>query len=277
MLSGPGAHAPRRPGAAVDGPTTLSVSRRLLPRPSVSGSLAPLGEMGTAWVGSSRQATHAQEVHSAERTFRDASRLVGHSGTAYVLRVGLFGAATAGELRSQLRRLRQEATAPPRALVIDLRDNDGGLLTAAVSSARMLLPPGSHLLSLQKHAPPRTLRSFRRRWYHRSALPSPLRARDAPPIVVLVNDRTASAAEVFRLLRSPGRPYPSASPSISSAAHQVLAAALRHSGRAMLVGGRTFGKGMSQALVYQRDGAALLFTVYQLACGAYAAATAQPP
>lgn len=199
--------------------------------------------MGTAWVGSSRQATHAQEVHSAERTFRDASRLVGHSGTAYVLRVGLFGAATAGELRSQLRRLRQEATAPPRALVIDLRDNDGGLLTAAVSSARMLLPPGSHLLSLQKHAPPRTLRSFRRRWYHRSALPSPLRARDAPPIVVLVNDRTASAAE-------------------------VLAAALRHSGRAMLVGGRTFGKGMSQALVYQRDGAALLFTVYQLACGA---------
>ena len=65
----------------------------------------------------------------------------------------------------------------------------------------------------------------------------------APPILVLVNERTASAAE-------------------------VLAAALRHSGRAVLVGSRTFGKGMSQALVYQRDGAALLFTVYQLASGA---------
>ena len=48
----------------------------------------------------------------------------------------------------------------------------------------------------------------------------------------------------------------------------MLAAALRHSGRAVLVGSRTFGKGMSQALVYQRDGAALLFTVYQLASGA---------
>merc|ERR1719149_578024 len=145
-------------------------------------------------------------------------------GTAYVLRLEIFGANTASELRVLLRQLRHHPT-PPRALVIDLRDNDGGLLTAAVSSARMLLPAGSHLLSLQKSAPPPALR-----------------ASDAPPILVLVNERTASAAE-------------------------VLAAALRHSGRAVLVGGRTFGKGMSQALVYQRDGAALLFTVYQLASG----------
>ena len=198
----------RRQGQACDPPTSLCVSRRLLPRPSVSGSPASLGDMGTA----------------------------------YVLRVGLFGASTASELRVLLQQLSHHPT-PPRALVIDLRDNDGGLLTAAVSSARMLLPAGSHLLSLQKSAPPRTLRAFRRRWYHRSALPPALRARDAPPILVLVNERTASAAE-------------------------VLAAALRHSGRAVLVGGRTFGKGMSQALVYQRDGAALLFTVYQLASGA---------
>ena len=198
----------RRQGEACDPPTSLCVSRRLLPRPSVSGSPASLGDMGTA----------------------------------YVLRVGLFGASTASELRVLLQQLSHHPT-PPRALVIDLRDNDGGLLTAAVSSARMLLPAGSHLLSLQKSAPPRTLRAFRRRWYHRSALPPALRARDAPPILVLVNERTASAAE-------------------------VLAAALRHSGRAVLVGGRTFGKGMSQALVYQRDGAALLFTVYQLASGA---------
>lgn len=198
----------RRQGEACDRPTSLCVSRRLLPRPSVSGGPASLGDMGTA----------------------------------YVLRVGLFGASTASELRVLLHQLGRSPT-PPRALVIDLRDNDGGLLTAAVSSARMLLPAGSHLLSLQKSAPPRTLRAFRRRWYHRSALPPALRASDAPPILVLVNERTASAAE-------------------------VLAAALRHSGRAVLVGGRTFGKGMSQALVYQRDGAALLFTVYQLASGA---------
>lgn len=146
----------------------------------------------------------------------------------------------------------------------------------------MLLPAGCHLLSLQKSAPPRTLRVFRRRWYHRSALPPALRARDAPPILVLVNERTASAAEVLPHLPhlpnylSTSQPLPlhratSAPPAPSmqrSAPLQVLAAALQHSGRAVLVGGRTFGKGMSQALVYQRDGAALLFTVYQLASGA---------
>lgn len=211
-LEGPeGSHVQllvRRQGVDCEPPTSLCVSRRLLPQPSVSSSAASLGQMGTA----------------------------------YVLRVGLFGASTAAELRTQLRHLCLAPT-PPSALVIDLRDNDGGLLTAAVASARMLLPAGCHLLSLQKSAPPRTLRVFRRRWYHRSALPPALRARDAPPILVLVNERTASAAE-------------------------VLAAALQHSGRAVLVGGRTFGKGMSQALVYQRDGAALLFTVYQLASGA---------
>ena len=74
----------------------------------------------------------------------------------------------------------------------------------------------------------RTVRCYRRRWWHRSALPRPLRAADAPPLIVLVNRRSASAAE-------------------------VLAAALAHSGRAVLVGKRTFGKGVSQALVYQRD------------------------
>ena len=58
-----------------------------------------------------------------------------------VLRVGLFGASTASELRVLLHQLRRNPT-PPRALVLDLRDNDGGLLTAAVSSARMLLPAG---------------------------------------------------------------------------------------------------------------------------------------
>ena len=97
----------RRQGQACERPTSLCVSRRLLPRQSVSGSAASLGELGSA----------------------------------YVLRVGLFGASTASELRVLLHQLRRNPT-PPRALVLDLRDNDGGLLTAAVSSARMLLPAG---------------------------------------------------------------------------------------------------------------------------------------
>ena len=65
----------------------------------------------------------------------------------------------------------------------------------------------------------------------------------APLLVALVDERSASAAEIF-------------------------AAALYHSGRAVVLGRRTFGKGTSQALVYQSDGGALSFTVYTLAVGA---------
>ena len=64
----------------------------------------------------------------------------------------------------------------------------------------------------------------------------------SPPVVVLVNGATVSAAE-------------------------VLAAALRGAGRAVIVGEGTYGKGATQALVYQRDGCALLFTAYTLHSG----------
>ena len=57
------------------------------------------------------------------------------------------------------------------------------------------------------------------------------------PLVVLVDEQSASAAEVF-------------------------AGALRASGEAVIVGTRTFGKGASQALTYMSDGSALRFTVY---------------
>ena len=50
-------------------------------------------------------------------------------------------------------------------------------------------------------------------------------------------------------------------------AAEVLAAALRGAGRAVIVGEGTYGKGATQALVYQRDGCALLFTAYTLHSG----------
>ena len=62
------------------------------------------------------------------------------------------------------------------------------------------------------------------------------------PLVVLVNDASASSAEVF-------------------------AGALAHAGGAQVIGQRTYGKGSSQAVVYQRDGYAISFTAYTLAVG----------
>jgi C-terminal processing protease CtpA/Prc len=63
------------------------------------------------------------------------------------------------------------------------------------------------------------------------------------PLLVLVNQNTASAAEIF-------------------------AAAISHNQRGLILGSHTFGKGSSQAFVTLDDGHALTFTVYSLAAGA---------
>ena len=65
-------------------------------------------------------------------------------------------------------------------------------------------------------------------------------------LVALVDEKSASAAEMF-------------------------AAALYHSGRAVVLGKRTFGKGTSQAFVHLPGGHGLTFTVYSLAAGAASA------
>ena len=62
------------------------------------------------------------------------------------------------------------------------------------------------------------------------------------PLVVLVNDASASSAEVF-------------------------AGALAHAGGAQVIGTRTYGKGSSQAVCYQTDGYAVSFTAYTLTVG----------
>lgn len=215
---------------------------------------------------------------------------------AAVLHIQHFGAGTAGEVEAELMRLstgelservekggpkcwrlpvklpslasraapwRPQRRSVVRAILFDLRDNGGGVLKAAVQSSRLMLPRGSHILSLQKQRQGslRTVSVFRRRWYHRS---TPFAARPIlracskdrhatrsgvalppadMPILVLVNKNTASAAEVFT-------------------------AALSHAGRALVLGSRTFGKGTSQAFVSMDDGHALTFTVYSLAAGA---------
>ena len=206
----PAAAAPSAEAATT---TTVEVKRQLLPKPTV------------------------------------VSRALDGAG-AHVLRISSFGTRTAAEVRAELRRLRARAAAgaPPPTLVLDLRDNDGGLLPAAVAVARMLVPargtPPLLAMCKQRAAAPEaeaeelvTARAFHRRWYHRAPL-----GVAAPLVVVLVNGATVSAAE-------------------------VLAAALRGAGRAVIVGEGTYGKGATQALVYQRDGCALLFTAYTLHSG----------
>jgi len=111
------------------------------------------------------------------------------------------------------------------SLVLDLRDNRGGLVTAGVEVAKLFLQEGSLVVSTEGRGGARTRQEF--------ASKQPITDR---PLMVLVNGSTASAAE-------------------------IVSGALRDNCRAALVGERTFGKGLIQSVYELSDGSALVITV----------------
>jgi carboxyl-terminal processing protease len=143
-----------------------------------------------------------------------------------VVRLRVFQDTTGSELHRAL----DEATAACASkggiagLVLDLRDNPGGLVSAAVTVADELLEEG--VIVETRGRGERVLQTE-----HAS------RAGTRPrfPIVALVNARTASAAE-------------------------ILAGALRDHKRAVIVGQRTFGKGSVQNIIDLPDGSAIKLT-----------------
>lgn len=147
-------------------------------------------------------------------------------GQLVMLRLRVFQDTTGSELHRAL----DEATAACASrggiagLVIDLRDNPGGLVSAAVTVADELLEGG--VIVQTRGRGERVLQT-------EHAARSGTRPRF--PIVVLVNARTASAAE-------------------------ILAGALRDHKRAVIVGQRTFGKGSVQNIIGLPDGSAIKLT-----------------
>ena len=113
-------------------------------------------------------------------------------------------------------------------LILDLRDNHGGVLDAALGVASLFLPPGKLVLTVRGRAVP--AKSY---W---TVPASPIYSN---PLVLLVNGETASAAE-------------------------VLAAALQDHDRALIVGEPTFGKGVVESVMglSEKTGLALLTAEY---------------
>ena len=110
-----------------------------------------------------------------------------------------------------------------RALVLDLRDNPGGLLDEAVKVADQFLDDGVIVSTWGRLESERT--SY-------SATPGSVTG----PVIVLVNGMTASAAE-------------------------IVASALQDTRRGVLVGTHTYGKGSVQSVFQHRDGSALKLTI----------------
>src|ERR1043166_3245449 len=139
--------------------------------------------------------------------------------------VGLiqFNEPTADELSKALDQLQRDGM---QALILDLRNNPGGLLNSAVDVCAQFLPPNTKVVSTQGRV------ASQQRDYATSASAKP---RPNFPIVVLANEGSASGAE-------------------------IVCGALKDLHRAVIVGETTFGKGSVQNVMQLPDGSALRFT-----------------
>jgi carboxyl-terminal processing protease len=148
-------------------------------------------------------------------------------GTMFTSGVGYISLNPVSETSAE--ELRQEIAAMKgkgmKSLIMDLRGNPGGLLDQGVKVADLFLDTRQEIVSTRGRARGSTKEFFDEA---RQAWPD-------LPIVVLVNDGTASAAE-------------------------IIAGALQDHDRAVVVGAPTFGKGLVQTLFPLGEGVALKLT-----------------
>lgn len=112
-----------------------------------------------------------------------------------------------------------------QSLVIDLRDNTGGIMQTAIQMANIFLPKNRLILYTEGRAAPREDYVSD----GRGAFPD-------LPLIVLVNEGSASAAEIF-------------------------AGAIQDNDRGTIIGRRTFGKGLVQQPIEFRDGSVVRLTI----------------
>jgi carboxyl-terminal processing protease len=145
-----------------------------------------------------------------------------HTGSIPIgyIRLNQFSANAAQEISNAITNLEKQGA---KAYILDLRNNPGGLLQAGIEIARLWVDEGTIVYTVNRQG---NLDSF--------TAPGP--ALTDSPLVVLVNQGTASASE-------------------------ILAGALQDNQRATLIGEKTFGKGLIQSLFELPDGAGLAITV----------------
>jgi carboxyl-terminal processing protease len=146
-------------------------------------------------------------------------------GIGYI-RLANFQDQTDNDLRNYLRKMRQSLK-PFRGLILDLRNDPGGLLEQAVQVADEFLSHG-----LIVYTQGRSLKDQSMHFYARPGQEGEIRNF---PMVVLINEGSASASE-------------------------IVAGALKDRKRAVVVGTKSFGKGSVQTIIPLEDGSALRLT-----------------
>src|SRR4029079_12634562 len=162
------------------------------------------------------------KVQSVKGTRLLDSELSGPFKIGYI-RLIQFNEPTAEELGKALDDLQKRGM---QAMVLDLRNNPGGLLNVAVDVCAQFLPPNTKVVSTQGRVASQE---------HDYATAGFGKERPRFPLAVLVNEGSASGSE-------------------------IVAGALKDLRRAILVGETTFGKGSVQNVVQLPDGSALRFT-----------------
>src|SRR5882757_1952436 len=151
-----------------------------------------------------------------------AAELTGPFRIGYI-RLIQFNEPTADELSKALDNLQKQGM---QALILDLRNNPGGLLNSAVDVCSQFLPANTKVVSTQGRVPSQQ---------HDYSTSTASKPRPNFPMVLLINEGSASGAE-------------------------IVAGALKDLHRAVLVGETTFGKGSVQNVLQLPDGSAVRFT-----------------
>ena len=138
------------------------------------------------------------------------------------LKLSKFSATTYKEFLSAIRKLKSQGM---QRLIFDLRGNSGGYLSAAVEIADEFLHKGSLIVYTEGQSRPRTTFQARRKGIL-----------ETMPVAVLIDGESASAAE-------------------------IVAGALQDNDRGVIVGRRSFGKGLVQEQIMLSDQSAIRLTV----------------
>lgn len=144
-------------------------------------------------------------------------------GNIGYLKVPSFDEDTAKSFKEKVQELQNQGA---QKLIIDLRNNGGGIVDEAVDIADMLLEKGKTIISTVNNKDKKTVT------YSKNDPTITM------PVIVLVNENSASASE-------------------------ILACSLQDNERAKLVGTKTYGKGIIQTLLSLTDGSGLKITTEQ--------------
>jgi len=229
LADGPAARAGVQAGDIL-----ISIDGVPLPKPAkVDDATRVRGEVGTTVVVEVRRLSQTQKFSITRATIEVPSvnaRVITTTVNARPVAVGYiqitsFTERTGKEVQDALKAL-NSGSQQSQGYLIDLRDNGGGLLSAAVDVASEFVSDGAIVYEKKRDEPEIAF----------SVKNSRTKIADGKPMAVLINKDTASAAE-------------------------IVAGAIQDDKRGMLIGQKSYGKGSVQLVFDLRDGSAVRVTI----------------